>query len=58
MASATVQLSHISGDKYFGLQIAEVTLTGDIQAVDHLLLAGLAHSFDGGRKQKPVCENH
>jgi endonuclease YncB( thermonuclease family) len=58
MASATVQLSHISGDKYFGRVVADVTLAGDIQAADHLLLAGLAQSYDGGRKQKPVCENH
>lgn len=58
MASATVQLSHISGDKYFGRVVADVTLAGDIQAADYLLLAGLAQSYDGGRKQKPVCENH
>jgi micrococcal nuclease len=58
MASATVQLSHISGDKYFGRVVADVTLAGDIQAADHLLLAGLAQSYDGGRKPKPVCESH
>jgi len=58
MASATIQLNHISGDKYVGRVVADVTLSGDIHAADHLLLAGLAQSYDGGRKQKPVCENH
>lgn len=55
-ASATVRLSRISGDKYFGRVVADVTLAGDVQAADHLLLAGLAQDYDGGRKQKPACE--
>ncbi|HEX5935144.1 MAG TPA: thermonuclease family protein [Pseudorhizobium sp.] len=54
-AGATVRLSRISGDKYFGRVVADVTLSGDIQAADHLLLAGLASPYDGGRKQKRPC---
>ncbi|HEX2147513.1 MAG TPA: thermonuclease family protein [Pseudorhizobium sp.] len=53
--SATVHLSHISGDKYFGRVVADVTLPGGGRPADHLLLAGLAVSYDGGRKSQISC---
>ncbi len=55
-ASPTVQLNHISGDKYFGRVVADVTLADGQRPAEHLLLAGLAISYDGGRKAKAGCE--
>lgn len=54
-AGVAVRLSRISGDKYFGRVVADVTLSDGVQAADHLLLAGLADPYDGGRKQKRPC---
>lgn len=54
-ASATIHLSRIAGDKYFGRVVADVTLADGVQAADHLLLAGLARPYDGGRKPQDVC---
>ncbi|MCF6369012.1 thermonuclease family protein [Rhizobium halophilum] len=54
-SSSTVKLSRISGDKYFGRVVADVTLAGGEQPAEHLLLAGLAVSYDGGRKAKQNC---
>lgn len=54
--SSRIQLSRISGDKYFGRVVADVTLDGGVQAADYMLLAGLAQSYDGGRKAPVVCE--
>lgn len=54
-SSSTIQLSRISGDKYFGRVVADVTLAGGEQPGNHLLLAGLAVSYDGGKKPKIFC---
>jgi endonuclease YncB( thermonuclease family) len=54
-SSSTVKLSRISGDKYFGRVVADVTLAGGEQPAEHLLLAGLAASYDGGRKARQNC---
>src|SRR5690606_4401547 len=53
--SETIRLSRISGDKYFGRVVADVVLSDDIRAADHLLLAGLAQDYDGGRKAEWPC---
>lgn len=55
-SSPTVLLNRISGDKYFGRVIADVTLANGQQPADHLLLAGLAVSYDGGKKAKLACQ--
>ncbi|MCJ8519840.1 endonuclease YncB(thermonuclease family) [Pseudorhizobium tarimense] len=55
-SSSTVELSRISGDKYFDRVVADVTLAGGKQPAEHLLLAGLAVSYDGGRKAKQDCK--
>ena len=54
-SSSIIQLSRISGDKYFGRVVADVTLAGGEHPAEHLLLAGLAVSYDGGRKPKRDC---
>lgn len=55
-SSPTVLLNRISGDKYFGRVIADVTLADGQLPADHLLLAGLAVSYDGGKKAKLACQ--
>lgn len=54
--SPTVLLNRISGDKYFGRVVADVTLAEGQQPADHLLLVGLAVSYDGGKKVKSACQ--
>jgi endonuclease YncB( thermonuclease family) len=58
MASASphVQLTRISGDKYFGRIVADVTLSDGRNMGEDLLLAGLARPYDGGRKPREVCD--
>ncbi|WP_105440131.1 thermonuclease family protein [Neorhizobium sp. T25_13] len=54
--SRKIQLTHISGDKYFGRIVADVVLS-DGRSVGHdLLLAGLVQTYDGGRKPRETCE--
>ncbi|MCC2612791.1 thermonuclease family protein [Neorhizobium petrolearium] len=57
-ASRQIQLTRISGDKYFGRIVADVTLSDGRSVADNLLLAGLAQSYDGGRKPRQVCETN
>jgi len=52
---ASIQLTHISGDKYFGRILANVQLENGHDAAHDLLLAGHAQPYDGGHKQTP-CE--
>ena len=54
--SQGIQLTRISGDKYFGRIVADVKLADGHNAADHLLLAGLVVSYDGGRKPREVCD--
>jgi endonuclease YncB( thermonuclease family) len=55
-ASPQVQLTRISGDKYFSRIIADVTLSDGHDVGADLLLAGLAKPYDGGRKPREVCD--
>ncbi|CDN50174.1 thermonuclease family protein [Neorhizobium galegae] len=54
--SRKIQLTHISGDKYFGRIVADVVLSDGRSAGGDLLLAGLVRTYDGGRKPREVCD--
>lgn len=54
-SSDKVSLSNISGDKYFGRVIAEVTLADGRDPAHELLSMGLVTAYDGGRKPKQAC---
>ena len=54
--SRKIQLTHISGDKYFGRIVADVMLFDGRSAGHDLLLAGLVQTYDGGRKPRETCE--
>ncbi|MFB9953368.1 thermonuclease family protein [Rhizobium puerariae] len=56
--SHRIQLTRISGDKYFGRIVADVTLSDGRSVADDLLLAGFAQSYDGGRKPRLACETN
>lgn len=53
--SPTIQLTRISGDKYFGRIVADVILADGHSVADGLLLAGLVRRYDGGRKPRETC---
>jgi endonuclease YncB( thermonuclease family) len=53
--SNQIHLTRISGDKYFGRIVADVTFSDGRNAADDLLLAGLVRTYDGGRKPKEAC---
>ncbi|RWX74558.1 thermonuclease family protein [Neorhizobium lilium] len=55
-ASPKVQLTRISGDKYFGRIVADVTLSDGRSIGNDLLLSGLARPYDGGRKPREICD--
>jgi micrococcal nuclease len=48
-------LSDISGDKYFGRVVANVSFDHGHDAASLMLAAGLASPYDGGRKAKEAC---
>ena len=50
-----IQLSHISGDKYFGRVVAKIGFDHGHDAGETMLAAGLARPYDGGRKARDVC---
>jgi len=54
-ADRPIQLSHISGDKYFGRILADVTLSNGRNPAQDLLAAGYARAYDGGRKPPVDC---
>ncbi|AXV16870.1 nuclease [Neorhizobium sp. SOG26] len=54
-ASPQIQLTHISGDKYFGRIVADVILSDGRSAAEGLLRAGLVNAYDGGRKPREAC---
>ncbi|MBP2563043.1 endonuclease YncB(thermonuclease family) [Neorhizobium galegae] len=56
--SRKIQLTHISGDKYFGRIVADVVLPDGRNAGHDLLLAGLVQTYDGGRKPQQVCDTN
>ncbi len=51
----TVQLTAISGDKYFGRVVADLTLADGSRPADRLLAAGLAEPYAGKQKVKRPC---
>lgn len=53
--SSSIQLTRISGDKYFGRIVADVILSDGHSVADGLLLAGLVRTYDGGRKPREAC---
>ncbi|TNM60577.1 thermonuclease family protein [Aliirhizobium smilacinae] len=53
--SSRIQLTRISGDKYFGRIVADVILSDGNSVADSLLLAGLVRTYDGGRKPRETC---
>ncbi|EUC01016.1 nuclease (SNase domain-containing protein) [Rhizobium sp. CF080] len=56
--SRKIQLTHISGDKYFGRIVADVVFSDGRNAGADLLLAGLVQTYDGGRKPRQVCDTN
>lgn len=53
--SPQVQLTQISGDKYFGRILANVTLSDGRNPAQYMLGEGIAVAYDGGRKPTTIC---
>ncbi|MEB2845215.1 thermonuclease family protein [Rhizobiales bacterium RZME27] len=53
--SAKIQLTHISGDKYFGRIVADVALTDGSSAAESMRSAGVVRDYYCGRKQRETC---
>lgn len=51
----TLWLRDISGDKYFGRIVADVTFASGVNPAEALLFAGYAKTYDGGRKDGETC---
>ncbi|HTO31386.1 MAG TPA: thermonuclease family protein [Pararhizobium sp.] len=47
-----IHLSHISGDKYFGRVLADISFSDGRNPAQEMLLAGYVTPYDGGRKSK------
>jgi endonuclease YncB( thermonuclease family) len=54
-ATGEVQLTRISGDKYFGRILADVTTPDGRNPAETMLSAGYAVSYNGGRKAAEPC---
>lgn len=50
-----VLLTAISGDKYFGRVVADLTLEDGTRPADHLLEIGLAAPYQGKAKTRRLC---
>lgn len=50
-----VQLTAISGDKYFGRVVADLTLPDGTRPAEDLLEAGLVDPYSGRTKSKRLC---
>jgi len=50
VSGKTVRLSAVSGDKYFGRVLADVTTADERALGPELVAAGLARPYDGGRR--------
>lgn len=50
-----IRLTDISGDKYFGRILANVTLSDGRDPAQDLLTNGLVRAYDGGRKPRVFC---
>lgn len=47
-----IRLTHISGDKYFGRVVADISFSDGRNPAQEMLLAGYVSPYDGGRKPK------
>ena len=47
-----IQLTHISGDKYFGRVVADISFSDGRNPAQEMLSAGYVSPYDGGRKAK------
>ncbi|URK88893.1 hypothetical protein LP421_20530 [Rhizobium sp. RCAM05350] len=47
-----IQLTHISGDKYFGRVVADISFSDGRNPAQEMLSAGYVSPYDGGRKSK------
>ncbi|TCL73065.1 thermonuclease family protein [Rhizobium sp. BK251] len=54
-ASRQVQLTRISGDKYFGRILADIRTGDGRNPAQDLLSEGYVRPYDGGRKPKVAC---
>lgn len=54
-ATGEVQLTRISGDKYFGRILADVTTADGHNPAKELLAGGYAVSYNGGQKPTESC---
>jgi micrococcal nuclease len=54
-AIGQVQLTHISGDKYFGRILADITTEDGLNPAADLLRDGYVTRYDGGRKPVSRC---
>lgn len=52
---ANISLTNISGDKYFGRILANVTLPNGRDPAQDLLTDGMVRAYDGGRKPRVSC---
>jgi endonuclease YncB( thermonuclease family) len=52
---ADIKLTEISGDKYFGRILANVTFADGRNPAQDLLTEGLVRAYDGGRKPRIPC---
>jgi endonuclease YncB( thermonuclease family) len=50
-----LSLTSISGDKYFGRVVADVSFDHGHNAAAIMLAAGLARPYDGGKKAREAC---
>lgn len=53
--SAKIQLTQISGDKYFGRIVADVALPDGSNVAENLRSAGVVRDYNGGRKPGETC---
>ncbi|OCJ17042.1 nuclease [Rhizobium sp. AC44/96] len=56
-ASPRISLTQISGDKYFGRILADVTLEDGSNPAQDLLNEGIVRAYDGGRKAETPCRD-
>jgi len=54
-ATGRIRLTNISGDKYFGRIVADVTTEADTDVGAAMIGSGLARIYDGGRKMRESC---
>ena len=55
IARGRIRLTNISGDKYFGRVVADITVDDATDIGTAMIGSGLARSYDGGRKMRESC---